>query len=143
MGAKTALSEQQYLHSAFPDLDKEYRDGELVERTLPDFLHGETQHLLSVFFGAHRKKHSLYAGAETRMKLRPGLYLIPDVAVFHHSRPSQDVPSTPPLVVIEILSPDDRLAAVREKLEQYPHGACRTCGSSTRIPSACTPATPD
>jgi Uma2 family endonuclease len=29
------------------------------------------------------------------------------------------VPELPPLIVIEILSPDDRLATVREKLEEY------------------------
>jgi Uma2 family endonuclease len=43
MGAKTAISVEQYLHTSFPDLDREYRDGELVERTLPDYLHGKTQ----------------------------------------------------------------------------------------------------
>jgi Uma2 family endonuclease len=29
------------------------------------------------------------------------------------------VPDTPPLVAIEILSPDDRLIEVRQKLEEY------------------------
>jgi Uma2 family endonuclease len=29
------------------------------------------------------------------------------------------VPDTPPLIVVEILSPDDRLTEVREKLEEY------------------------
>jgi Uma2 family endonuclease len=48
------------------------------------------------------------------MKLRDGLFLIPDVAVF-----STAVPETPPLVAIEVLSPDDRLNAVRDKLEEY------------------------
>jgi len=43
MGAKSALSVEQYLHTSFPDLDKEYRDGELVERCLPTFEHGEIQ----------------------------------------------------------------------------------------------------
>jgi Uma2 family endonuclease len=52
------------------------------------------------------------------MKTREGLYLIPDVAVFWPSRPSL-IPDSPPLVVIEILSPEDRFAAVREKLQEY------------------------
>ncbi len=118
MGANTALTVEQYLHTSFPDLDREYRDGEVVERTLPDFLHGETQLLIATFFGALRRTHSLYGCTETRMLLRPGLYLIPDLAVFR-TRPDQRVPDTPPLITIEILSPDDRLAAVREKLEEY------------------------
>ena len=52
------------------------------------------------------------------MKPRTGLYLIPDIAVFHGPEPPE-VPDYPPLVAIEILSPDDRLDAVTEKLEEY------------------------
>lgn len=52
------------------------------------------------------------------MKLRDGLYLIPDVAVFWPSLPAL-VPDSPPLVAIEVLSTDDRLTAVRNKLQEY------------------------
>jgi Uma2 family endonuclease len=41
MSARTGLSVEEYLHTSFPDLDREYRDGELVERSLPDYLHGK------------------------------------------------------------------------------------------------------
>jgi hypothetical protein len=51
--------------------------------------------------------------------------------VFHPREPGL-VPDTPPLIAIEILSPDDLLTEVREKLEEYrawgvPHelGECR------------------
>lgn len=118
MGAKTALSVEQYLRTSFPDQDKEYRDGEVVERSLPAFLHGKTQLDLGSFFAALRKQFPLHACVETCMKIRPNLYLIPDVAVFYPQTPAE-VPDFPPLVAIEILSPDDRLTAVREKLEEY------------------------
>lgn len=118
MSTKAALSVEEYLHTSFPDLDKEYRDGEVVERSLPTFLHGTTQGLIAAFFVALRRSHSLYVCTETRMKLRAGLYLIPDVAVFYPDKPGE-VPDFPPLIAIEILSPDDRLAAVRDKLEEY------------------------
>lgn len=95
MGAKAALSVEQYLHTSFPDLDMEYRDGEVVERSLPTYLHGKTQFLILAFFAALRKAHSLYVCAETRMRLRAGLYLIPDVAVFHPDEPGE-IPDFPP-----------------------------------------------
>jgi Uma2 family endonuclease len=117
MGAKTALSEEQYLHTSFPDLDKEFRDGELVERTLPDYLHARTQSAFSSYFFVRRNTLPVFVGSELRMKVRPGLYLIPDVAVYRTPPPL--IPDTPPLVAIEILSPDDRLPAVQEKLEIY------------------------
>jgi Uma2 family endonuclease len=118
MGSATALSVEEYLHTSFPDLDREYRDGEIVERTLPDYLHGKTQALLAAFFLALEEQLLLHPCVETRMRVRPNRYLIPDVAVFHPDEPNA-IPETPPLVAIEILSPDDKMGAVREKLEEY------------------------
>jgi Uma2 family endonuclease len=118
MGSATALSVEEYLHTSFPDLDREYRDGEIVERTLPDYLHGKTQALLAAFFLALSEQLSVHPCVETRMRVRPRRYLIPDVAVFHPNEPIA-VPETPPLVTIEILSPDDKMSEVREKLEEY------------------------
>jgi len=53
------------------------------------------------------------------VKVREGLYLIPDVSVFRPSPPPSIVPDQPPFIAVEILSPDDRLNAVRDKLEEY------------------------
>ncbi len=118
MGTKAAISVEEYLHSSFPGVDCEYRDGELVERSLPVYSHGRTQSRLGAFFGLLRNELSVHPTAETRMKLREGLYLIPDVSVFWPSEPIE-VPDSPPLVAIEVLSPEDRLTAVREKLAEY------------------------
>ena len=118
MGAKTGVSVEEYLHTSFPDLDREYRDGELVERSLPDYLHGKTQLLLAAFFAALRKRPSIFPCTEMRVNVRSRRYVIPDLAVFRPEEPSR-VPETPPLVAIEILSLDDRLAEVRDRLEEY------------------------
>lgn len=113
-----AIPVEEYLHTSFPDLDREYLDGELVERSMPDFPHGQAQGSLFALFFALRKDLSLYPCVETRMRLRAGLYRIPDVAVFWQSPPSA-IPDSPPLIAIEVLSTDDRLSAVREKLQEY------------------------
>ena len=119
MGTNTALSVEQYLATSFPDLDKEYRDGELVERSLPDNLHAKTQVLLGAFFLASGKRHPMFPRSELRLKIRPNLILIPDVSVFYPAEPQDRFPDKPPFVTIEILSLDDKLADVREKLETY------------------------
>ena len=119
MGAKSAISVEQYLRTSFPDLDKEFRDGEIVERSLPDLLHSFTQGLLVAFFVALRKKLPVFVFPELRLRVRSGLFLIPDVCVFHPSKPQVRVPDTPPLLAVEILSPDDRHTEVRGKLEEY------------------------
>jgi Uma2 family endonuclease len=119
MGARTAVSVEEYLRTSFPDLDREFRDGEIVERSLPDTLHSRTQILIGAFFEALRKRLPVFTYSELRLKLRDGLVLIPDVCVYWPSRPAARLPESPPYVAIEILSPDDRLTAVREKLEEY------------------------
>ncbi len=118
MAAKTAISADEYLHTSFPGTDQEYRDGELVERSVPDYLHARTQALLIFFFEAFRRKLSVFTCPELRVKMREGLYLIPDVAIFWPSQP-ENVPDSPPLIAIEVLSSDDRLSAVRAKLQEY------------------------
>ena len=118
MGAKTAISLESYLQTSFPDLDREFRDGELVERGEPDFLHSRVQGVLFALFWAVRSRFTLFPGVETRMQLRPGLIFIPDVSVFYPTKPEL-FPHTPPLVAVEVLSQDDRLTSVREKLQQY------------------------
>jgi Uma2 family endonuclease len=119
MGIKAVLPVEEYLHTSFPDLDKEYRDGELVERSLPDYLHSKTQGLLIALFAALRKAFTVFVCPELRVRVRPGLIRIPDVSVYYPNEPQERVPTTPPLVAIEILSPDDRMANVRSKLAEY------------------------
>ena len=50
MDARIGVSVEEYLHTSFPDLDREYRDGDLIDRSLPDYLHGKTQALLGGIF---------------------------------------------------------------------------------------------
>ena len=119
MGARMAASFEEYLRTSFPDLDREYRDGEIVERSMPDRLHSRTQVLIAFLFEALRKKLSIFAHTELRLRLREGLVLIPDICVYWPDEPAARFPDVPPLIAIEILSLDDRLTAVREKLEEY------------------------
>ena len=118
MAARTGVPVEEYLHTSFPDLDREYRDGEVVERSMPNYPHGKTQALLTAFFLALKLPTRVFPCSETRMRLREGLILIPDVAVFWRDEPPA-LPDRPPLIVVEILSPDDRLSALRAKLEEY------------------------
>lgn len=72
MSARAGMSVEEYLHTSFPDLDREYRDGELVERSLPDYLHGKVQLLLAALFLTLRGKMPVFPCVETRLKIRPG-----------------------------------------------------------------------
>jgi hypothetical protein len=64
MDAQTADRIEDYLATSFTDLDREYKDGAIVERGLPDYLHGKSQLLLGAFFLALRQSHSIYPGVK-------------------------------------------------------------------------------
>jgi Uma2 family endonuclease len=121
MAVKVGLTEAEYLRTSFPGVDSEFRDGELVERAMPDFPHSNTQMECGGFFRDLRKKDGLpfYPCPELRHQVRPGRYLIPDVAVHWPNPPAEAVPSHPPLIVIEVLSLDDRMSEVLAKFQEY------------------------
>jgi Uma2 family endonuclease len=52
------------------------------------------------------------------MQLAADLFRVPDLAVFTNP-PAEQAPSSPPLVVVEITSPDDRHQDLLQKLEEY------------------------
>jgi Uma2 family endonuclease len=118
MSAQIATSIDDYLRTSYPDVDREYRNGEVVERPMPDYLHGKVQALLCVFFALLRNRLPVFPSAETRLRMGESKVLIPGVTVFYPEEPSRQ-PDTPPFIAIEILSIDDKLSAVREKLEEY------------------------
>jgi len=63
------------------------------------------------------------------MRIRSRRYVIPDLAVFWPDEPI-GAPETPPLVAIEVLSLHDRLAEIRDKLEEYKAGVRLADGSA-------------
>ena len=122
MATKTLISEEEYLRTGYENPEPEYRDGEVVERSMADYLHGEVLNMLSNFFYDYWKKPGrkrLFVVQDVRVVLRAGRYVLPDMMVFTSERPNELVPSTPPHILIEVLSPDDRMSEVTEKLEEY------------------------
>ena len=114
MATGALLTAEQYLATHFGEREPEFVHGELVHRKMPTWLHGRLQHLLSV------RLHGVgFCGTEVRMRLSDDLFRIPDLAVFVGSQPENPVPSSPPLVVVEITSPDDRHQDLLQKLEEY------------------------
>ncbi|MFN7934293.1 MAG: Uma2 family endonuclease [Bryobacteraceae bacterium] len=119
MAIKAVLSEAEYLRTSFPGVDQEFHDGELVERTMPDLFHSEVQSNLSAFFRTRKGTHRTFSYSELRLKVRHDRVMIPDVAVFWPDKPTEAFPTNCPFIAIEILSPDDRMAEVRNKLQEY------------------------
>jgi Uma2 family endonuclease len=118
MATKPQVTAEQYLHMTF-EHDAEFVHGEIVERAMPDRLHSKIQLRILMALGRLIQSCPLFPYPELRMRLEPGVYRIPDVSVFAREDPRESVPTSPPHLVIEILSKDDRHYDLMEKLEEY------------------------
>ena len=120
MASKTLVPVEEYLRTIYHP-DREYWDGEIVERNVGEKQHAAAQGRLIgiLFMWAEQQNVKLFVNPELRLKLGETLYLIPDVCVFAGEDPEESVPTQPPYVVVEILSPDDRMKEVVEKLELF------------------------
>ena len=118
MATQVQVSLEEYLATAYDDVDREYVDGAVLDRPLPNYPHGRAQVRLAALLDRPGRRRPLFVCSETRMRLRPDRVRIPDLAAFA-AEPVEDVPSSPPLLTLEILSPDDLWSRVLEKCAEY------------------------
>jgi len=117
MGVSFLISESEYLHTDYQP-DCEYADGILIERHVGEQEHSWLQAALAAYFFRRRKVWGTHVYTEQRVRIRHKRYLIPDVCVVLGERPPEQVFSSPPLLWIEILSPEDQPERVAQKVRE-------------------------
>ena len=118
MGTSILVSEQEYLTTSY-EPDCEYDDGALLERNVGERPHGLLQLALGSYLYERRKQLGLCVVTEQRIRIAPGKYRIPDLCLYTEPAPRDPVPHVPPLVIVEILSPEDRMSRVRKKIDEW------------------------
>jgi Uma2 family endonuclease len=107
-----------YLHTSYtPDCD--YIDGEIQERNLGELDHAEVQGALIQWFRNHAKEWNIRALAELRMQITPTRFRVADVCLISRNEPAEQVLLRPPIVVIEVLSPEDRVSRYQQRFADY------------------------
>jgi Uma2 family endonuclease len=99
-----------------PDCD--FVDGILEERYVGEWDHAQLQTDISVYLKTKYKAAGMRVLAELRIRVTPRRVRIPDVCVFL-TNPMQRVPTTPPFLCIEILSPEDRMSRVEVRINDF------------------------
>jgi Uma2 family endonuclease len=116
--APAVMTIEQYLHTSFsPDVD--FVDGEIQERNVGELDRGRLQGLVFSWFLAREASFSLEPVPELRMLVTSERVRICDVAVIREDVPEEQVPTIPPFICIEIMSPEDRLSRAIKVLEDY------------------------
>jgi Uma2 family endonuclease len=117
MAIETLVSVQEYLSTDYePDCD--YVDGVLEERNLGEQDHSRLQSLLIAFCVAHEKQWRTRCLTEQRVQVLPTRFRVPDVAIVDLDN-RDPILTKPPLVCIEVLSPEDRLNRVIRRAEDF------------------------
>ncbi|HEY1342262.1 MAG TPA: Uma2 family endonuclease [Bryobacteraceae bacterium] len=114
------VSVEEYLATNYPDGDREYLDGVVVERNVGTPGHSALQKILIVHLAAFEKPLGLAVRPECRTRIAETRYRVPDVLVMQRPfRQTQRVVLDPPLLIVEILSPDDRTADTLRRFREY------------------------
>ena len=112
------VSVEEYLSTVY-EHDCEYVDGAIEERDLGEFEHSFLQLFLGSIFVMHRAEWGVVAVSEQRIQLAPKKFRVPDLAILRAGTPRERVLTRPPLLVIEILSPEDTMRRTAAKAEEY------------------------
>jgi Uma2 family endonuclease len=94
-------------------------DGELVERNVGECKHSLVQLILGAYLHRLFRRLGLRVATELRMRVSPTRFRIPDITVMLKSQPVEPVPTHPPFLCIEIVSPDDRMVRIIERVKEY------------------------
>jgi Uma2 family endonuclease len=117
MATLVAVPVEEYLQTTYHP-DREYVDGQLVERNVGEYFHGRLQTLLAALLVSRERQRRYRVITELRIRTGPTRYRIPDlcvVALPHKVSPILEKPD----LAIEIVSPDDRFSRVFEKVAEY------------------------
>jgi Uma2 family endonuclease len=114
----TLVTEEEYLSSSY-EPDCEFEDGVLIERHVGTEKHSWLQIALGSYVFRRRKAWGVNVYSEQRNKLRAGKYKLPDICIVQGARPSTPIFEVPPLVAIEILSPEDRPVRVDKTIADW------------------------
>lgn len=107
----------EYLRLSFRP-DREYVDGEIRERNVGKWEHARVQALLAAWFVNHEKEWATASSTEQRMRVSATRVRVPDLVVLT-AGPQPEVLIEPPLLVVEILSPDDTYSDIQERAQDY------------------------
>jgi Uma2 family endonuclease len=118
MATSALVSVEEYLRSDWSP-DREYVDGEIQERNLGEYDHASLQNYLLFLFQTNSARWQAKARPELRVQVAPQRFRVPDVTVLRQDHPAEQIIVTPPLLCIEILSPDDRFGRMDQKISDY------------------------
>jgi Uma2 family endonuclease len=117
MPAATQISVEEYLKTVYRP-DRDYVDGVVEERNLGEWDHSNVQGNLITFFRSGFRQTGITAVPEWRFQVSPTRFRVPDVTVIL-GKSDEQILHKPPLLCIEILSPEDTVSRTNIRVQDY------------------------
>lgn len=108
----------EYLHTAYqPDCD--FVDGDVQERLWGEPEHSAVQGALTYWFRSHDREWNIHTLPSLRLRVAPTRIRVADVSLISRNAPHEPIPAVPPLAVIEVVSPEDRISRYEQRIDDY------------------------
>jgi Uma2 family endonuclease len=118
MATTAAISVDEYLNSSYePDMD--YVDGRLEERNAGEIEHSDVIAAIMEWFLQHAKEWQIRVRPDVRIQVAPTRFRVPDVVLCARSNKDKRIVREAPLVIIEVLSPEDRISRCNQRIADY------------------------
>jgi|SRR5438270_9051705 len=118
VSSTTSISLSEYLNASYRP-DHELINGHLEERHLGEHDHAAVQAALVLWFGQHQDEWHIEVLPEQRIRISPTRFRVPDIYLLSLDEPVEQILTKPPLACIEILSPEDTLRRMQERVDDY------------------------
>jgi Uma2 family endonuclease len=109
---------REYLSTSWSP-DREFVDGRIEERNLGEKEHSLIQRYLTFLFMLKRAEWGVEVFPELRTQTAARNFRVPDVLVVRKGDSFERYITRPPLIAVEILSPEDTLRAMQCKAAEY------------------------
>ena len=117
MSSTTSISVSEYLNSSYSP-DRDFVDGRVEERNGGEHDHAAVQAALILWFGQRQNGWNIEVLPEQRIRISPTKFRVPDVCVLLGST-NEQILTSPPFLCVEILSPEDRMSRVQDRIDDY------------------------
>jgi Uma2 family endonuclease len=118
MASAAFVSVEEYLNTSYrPDCD--YVDGRIVERNLGEQTHSAIQRELIVYLHGRSREWGIEVLPGQRVLVSATRVRVPDIAVLGLPVSEEGIVTSPPHLCIEILSKDDTMEDMQERIEDH------------------------
>lgn len=118
MATSALIAVSEYLRTSYSP-DRDYVDGELQERNLGERDHADVQTRIATLLCLPENERYVTARTELRVQVKPSRFRVPDICVLRADAPRERIVQYPPLLCIEVLSPEDTMARMRERVRDF------------------------